>query len=76
MDEIAVEAKSRRKNIGSSLCLGYLKMVQEQGFTEVVLRTDQRNTASMNLFKSMDFESMGIFDPEFQQRVYLRRKLI
>jgi len=45
------------------------------GFEQAVLRTDQRNEASMSLFGSVGFSNMGICDPEYPSRLYLRKRL-
>lgn len=75
MDEIAVESNSRRQGIGKILGIRYLEIARENKVPEVVLRTDQRNVASMELFFSLGFENIGITDPEFPSRIYLSRKL-
>ena len=83
MDEIAVGRSKREKGIGTALGLKYLERAQEQGMLEVVLRTDERNEASMGLFKKLGFISIPntksargkIYDPEYPDRIYLRRRL-
>lgn len=75
MDEVAVSKETRRKGIGSLLCQAYIEKVAEQGIQEIVLRTDQRNTASMALFQKNGFRSLGIYDPKYQDRIYLARSI-
>lgn len=77
MDEIAVRATMRRRGIGKGLCTEYLKVAEEQQMSGVVLRTDQRNVASMNLFGSTGFEPIGIYDPRpgLTNRLYLMKYL-
>jgi len=53
----------------------YLKKAKEIGLLETVLRTDERNTASMALFKGLGFTSLGIYDTQYPSRIYLRRKI-
>lgn len=75
MDEVAVAGDSRRRGIGSLLCTKYIETIQARRTFEIVLRTDQRNTASMSLFSRLGFKSLGITDPEFSWRIYLSRRL-
>ena len=75
MDEIAVDGNARLKGVGTALGEEYIKRANRQ----VVLRTDQRNEASMALFKKLGFkpipEGTGfVFDPEFPERIYLERE--
>ena len=81
MDEIAVRGNTRMKGMGYRLGLSYLETAKLQGFNEVVLRTDDRNTASMALFGRLGFEKIKngdgyVYDPEFSNRIYLRKELI
>jgi ribosomal protein S18 acetylase RimI-like enzyme len=76
MDEIAVSGDSRIKGIGTTICQEYIKTCAEQGIEEIVLRTDERNTASMALFKKQGFKPLiknryAVYDPEYPQRIYL-----
>lgn len=45
------------------------------GFDEMVLRTDENNTASITLFSSVGFVSLGNIDPNYPTRPYMRRNL-
>ena len=79
MDEIAVISDVRTKGIGTLLGNEFLESAKVVS-SEVVLRTDERNTASMALFKKLGFEPVRkqetiIYDPEFPSRIYLRREL-
>mgnify|MGYP001591076670 CR=1 FL=1 len=74
MDEIAVAGDSRRKGIGNLLCTKYIEIVKANKISEIVLRTDQRNTASMSLFSKLRFNSLCVTDPEFSWRLYLSRR--
>lgn len=81
MDEIAVRGNTRMKGIGYNLGAKYLETAKLQGFAEVVLRTDQRNEASMTLFRKLGFEGIKdgerfVYDPEYKDRIYLRKELI
>lgn len=71
MDEIAVKSNKRRKGIGLSLCKEYLFRTDSN---EIVLRTDNRNSASMSLFRKAGFLSLNIYDPQYSYRVYLSLK--
>jgi GNAT superfamily N-acetyltransferase len=79
MDEMAVRNDSRVKGIGTLLGLKYIQEISEQGLTEVALRTDVRNAASMTLFQKLGFKPMRlesqlpIYDPACVERIYLRR---
>lgn len=81
MDEIAVRGNVRVKGIGTFLGEEYIAQVKEQGIKEIVLRTDERNTASMRLFEKLGFEKIldsqnpkgFVYDPDFPSRVYLRK---
>ncbi|MBI2632238.1 GNAT family N-acetyltransferase [Candidatus Pacearchaeota archaeon] len=71
MDEIAVDGKVRKRGIGKLLGSAYIDQCTAP---EIVLRTDERNNASMGLFSSLGFKNTGVKDPEFPYRIYLRRK--
>ncbi len=81
MDEIAVRADKRLRGVGTRLGKEYIEAVRQQGLAEVVLRTDERNTSSIALFRKLGFSgivdiknpSRSIYDPQFPSRVYLRR---
>ena len=75
MDEIAVHANARRQGIGKLLGVHYLESVKKTNIPEVILRTDYRNTSSVQLFSSLGFEKIGVVDPEFDYRIYFRRRL-
>lgn len=75
MDEIAVAGNSRNRGIGKSLGNEYIKRNMQKNTNEIILRTDERNTASMRLFSSLGFQSLYIYDPEFSYRIYLKRRL-
>lgn len=75
MDEIAVRADMRKKGIGTRLGEAYLSEAERRGIGRVVLRTDERNEASMALFKKLGFENSGIRDPQYPNRIYLRKFL-
>jgi len=85
MDEVAVRRTRRQKGMGTALGLQYLEIAKQQGMLEVVLRTDERNKASMSLFRKLGFREIPdsnnprgkVYDPdpEYQNRVYLRREL-
>jgi GNAT superfamily N-acetyltransferase len=81
MDEIAVDSSRRGKGIGRALGAAYLAAVSALGKTESVLRTDERNTASMGLFAALGYRPIqsaagDVRDPTYQNRVYLRRGLL
>ena len=81
MDEIAVRGDKRLKGIGTLLGRAYIEAVRQQGLSEVVLRTDERNLSSMSLFEKLGFSGIAdsesskgkIYDPQFPNRLYLRR---
>ena len=75
VDEISIRGNARRQGMGSLLVNGFQRIVNGQGIDEVVLRTDERNPASMALFKKLGYESFGVYDPKYPDRIYLRRKL-
>ncbi len=83
MDEIAVRGNRREKGIGTALGLRYLETAKQQGMLEVVLRTDERNKASMALFRKLGFRDIPdpssprgkVYDPIFPERIYLRREV-
>lgn len=80
MDEIAVSGNCRLRGVGRLLGQNYLNSIQQQGSNECVLRTDERNTASMNLFGKLGFvpvldKNKPVYDPEFSSRIYLRKVL-
>jgi len=83
MDEIAVRGDSRLRGIGTIIGETYISKVRQQGLKEIVLRTDERNTSSMKLFNKLGLSSISdldssrgkVYDPEFTNRIYLRREL-
>lgn len=80
MDEIAVTGQRRLCGIGKQLGNSYLDEVRARGQKQSILRTDERNPASMALFAGIGYEPVRgplgiIYDPEFSNRVYLRRNL-
>jgi len=75
MDEIAVDPALRRRGVGSSLSEAFEEASSSKSFGSIVLRTDEANVASMELFHSQGFESLGVYDPEFPSRLYLKKDL-
>jgi len=75
MDEIAVDGNTREKGIGKLLGQNYIDKLIIANIPEIVLRTDQRNISSMTLFERLGFKSLEVTDPEYNYRIYLRRKL-
>ncbi|MBI4144452.1 GNAT family N-acetyltransferase [Candidatus Woesearchaeota archaeon] len=75
MDEVAVRSEMRQKGIGKKLCIAFLETAKKP----VVLRTDERNTASMALFARTGFvpvltQGKPVKDPEYPNRIYLWRQ--
>ncbi len=71
MDEMAVRGDKRMKGIGTMLGKEFLKRTKA-----VVLRTDERNEASMALYKKLGFKpvtdgSENVYDPVYPNRIYL-----
>lgn len=75
MDEIAVRGNERGKGIGTFLGRKYFEESRKNGVREVVLRTDETNSASMNLFQKLGFIDLKVRDPEFERRIYLAKDL-
>ncbi len=83
LDEIAVSGDARTKGVATFIGEAYFQKVKEQGLSEIVLRTDERNVASMRLFEKLGFEKIPdsqspngfVYDPNFSNRVYLRRSI-
>lgn len=83
MDEIAVRGDKRLRGMGTLLGRDYIEAVRKQGLSEVVLRTDERNVSSIALFGKLGFSGIldsenprgKIYDPQFPNRIYLRRKV-
>ncbi|MEK6955584.1 MAG: GNAT family N-acetyltransferase, partial [Nanoarchaeota archaeon] len=81
MDEIAVRSGTRNKGIGVALGREYIKVAREQGMRDLFLRTDERNVASMRLFRKLGYNGIEdrtsvknfVYDPQYQDRIYLRR---
>jgi len=76
MDEIAVRADMRKKGIGKTMGRTYLEKATSQNMDEVVLRTDERNKASMALFEKLRFEGFKqprLYDPQYPNRIYLAK---
>jgi len=75
MDEIAVASPMRGKGIAKNLGREFERISREQRTPEIVLRTDERNVASMALFRSLGYNLLGIRDPEFYYRQYFAKNL-
>ena len=82
MDEIAVKGNKRQKGVGTALGREFLVKANEEGILEAILRTDERNSASMALFRKLGFSSIPdtsergkVYDPKFPNRIYLRKAL-
>ena len=73
VDEIAVCNEFRKQGLGTLLCTNLINMARHIDFEEVVLRTDLRNNSSMKLFSSLGFREIGISDPQYSSRIYLRK---
>ena len=87
VDEVATSAKSRGKGVATELEKKLFFRAENAGFEYVILRTDERNTAAMNLYRKLGFERLtyGVsktngnkyaYDPEFNSRIYLVKKLL
>ncbi|MDE1861253.1 MAG: GNAT family N-acetyltransferase [Candidatus Micrarchaeota archaeon] len=76
MDDIAVGPDKREMGVGTELGARFLELMGEQGFGQVVVRTDERNGASMALFEAaLGFSKTGVYDPKFPSRLYLKKDL-
>lgn len=81
MDEIAVGKNARKRSVGTDLGKAYIQIARSLSCREVVLRTDQRNSASMALFRRLGFSPVTdlaqklVYDPEYKERIYLRMYL-
>ena len=75
LDEMAVTSSQRKKGIAKMLGKNFEEIARQQRIPEIVLRTDERNKASMALFKSLGFDMLGIRDPQYTNRQYLSKKL-
>lgn len=75
IDDIAVDPNFRAQRVGRKLTLNFLYSSIDAEFDQVVLRTDETNKASMALFTSVGFSNLGVYDPQFPTRIYLKREL-
>ncbi|MBN1924056.1 MAG: GNAT family N-acetyltransferase [Nanoarchaeota archaeon] len=85
IDEVAVRGDKRRVGVGTALCKELLKRIEAMEISDVVLRTDERNTASMGLYEKFGFKPIidekdprgFIYDPSMglENRIYLRKEL-
>lgn len=73
LDEIAVIKTARKQGIGKILGNVYFSQARQMGIDNIVLRTDERNKASMALFDSLGFKLLGVRDPKYPNRQYLVR---
>jgi ribosomal protein S18 acetylase RimI-like enzyme len=78
LDDIAVRQDRRMCGIGTQLGLQYLEEVKKMGISEIILRTDERNVASMALFKKLGFsplyaDNQLLRDPNHFHRIYLKK---
>ena len=82
MDEIAVAGNKRFKGVGTLLGRAYIDIAAQQN-QGIVLRTDDRNEASMTLFRKLGLKGIpditnpkgNIYDPQYQNRIYLMKDL-
>jgi len=80
--ELAVREDKRKCGIGNDLCNGFLRASKEIGINEVVLRTNERNVASLALYKKngfvelMDTENVlrRVYDLVEKDRIFLSKK--
>lgn len=80
LDEIAIDRTSRCRGVGMALGAAYLRSAAACGSTQSVLRTDERNAASMGLFSRLgyvplDAAGKALYDPQYPSRIYLQRSL-
>ena len=68
-----MRGNKRLRGVGTMLGSAFLEAAKAQGLREATLRTDERNPASVTLFKKIGFEKMGIYDPEFPSRIYMKK---
>jgi ribosomal protein S18 acetylase RimI-like enzyme len=73
IDEIAVRGDKRLRGVGTMLGKAFLEAAKAQSIAESTLRTDERNPASIALFKKLGFEEIGVSDPEYPNRVYMKK---
>jgi len=81
MDEIAVRGDRRRIGIGKALGRAFIEA--SKNLSEVVLRTDERNPASIALFKRLGFSAIPdpknprglVYDQQYPNRIYLRSEV-
>ncbi len=75
IDELAVDPTSRKQGIGSFLGKAYIEEAAKLNILRIILRTDLRNNAAMNLYLKLGFTDTKILDPEYKNRTYLIKSL-
>lgn len=80
MDEIAVRPEKRLSGVGKLLGQAYMESARRIAYVDLVLRTDENNSASLALFRNMGLEIINgaenpLRDPVYPSRIYMRRKL-
>ncbi|MGV8086723.1 MAG: GNAT family N-acetyltransferase [Candidatus Woesearchaeota archaeon] len=80
LSEIAVNNNTRIRGIGTRLVQEYFQICKEKNLNEIVLRTDERNTASMNLFNKTGYiplnnDGFSVYDPKYPNRIYFSKKV-
>lgn len=78
IDEVAVDAGYRKIGVATLLTKQCISRAAEMGMSRLFLRTDESNTAAMNLYASLGFEKVltgktltPIYDPVYKNRIYL-----
>jgi len=71
--ELAVDPKSRENGIGTLLGKNYLERAIGMDIPKIILRTDERNPAALNLYKNLGFSEINVRDPEYKNRIYLAK---
>lgn len=56
---IAVEAGARRRGVGSTLMIAFLKQCEERGVTRTVLQVRSDNAAALRLYEKCGFTVVG-----------------
>jgi ribosomal protein S18 acetylase RimI-like enzyme len=80
VDEVATAPSARGRGVATALERRLFEEAEKSGFKSVVLRTDERNSAAMNLYKKLGFKPLEektgrVYDPKFSSRIYLAKVL-
>lgn len=79
IESVAVDAASRRKGVGRSLCLALLAWAETRGAERVVLEVRVSNRAARALYEALGFREQGVrrryYDDPVEDAIVMAREV-